>query len=105
MSAGNTQSSSSFYRMIGAHGERALVDGFMIRRPSVNQRMAAGKSLRKQVPRAAHATYNKRANRPDPIEILERQSATRVRKLVPIRYGRMLADPICISTWFGGDNG
>jgi uncharacterized protein (DUF2252 family) len=65
----------------------------MIKRPSVSQRMAAGKTLRKQVPRAAHATYNKRANRPDPIELLERQSATRMRKLIPVRYGRMLANP------------
>jgi uncharacterized protein (DUF2252 family) len=45
------------------------------------------------VPRAAQAVYEKRADRPDPVEILERQSATRVRKLVPVRYGRMLANP------------
>ena len=33
------------------------------------------------------------ARRPDPFEILERQNASRVRSLVPVRYGRMLANP------------
>jgi uncharacterized protein (DUF2252 family) len=89
----NLQASSSFYRMINAHGKRALVDSFMIKRSSVSERMAWGKALRKQTPRAAHATYEKRKNRPDPIEILERQDASRVRSLVPVRYGRMLANP------------
>src|SRR4030095_9583719 len=89
----NLQESSSFYRMIKAHGKRALVDSFMIRRPSVSERMAWGKALRKQTPRATHATYERRKNRPDPIEMLGRQNASRVRSLVPVRYGRMLANP------------
>jgi uncharacterized protein (DUF2252 family) len=93
VSSRSPQTNSSFYRMIAARGEGVLVDSFMIKRPSVGQRMAAGKALRKQVPRAAQAIYNKAADRPDPVEILERQSATRVQKLVPIRYGRMLANP------------
>ncbi len=29
----------------------------------------------------------------DPVEILERQNETRAQKLVPVRYGRMLASP------------
>jgi uncharacterized protein (DUF2252 family) len=37
--------------------------------------------------------------RPDPVELLERQSATRVPELVPIRYGRMLVSPF---TFFRG---
>jgi len=93
MSSRAAQPSSSFYRMIEARGARTLIDSFMIKRPSVSQRLAGGRALRKQVPRAAHANYEKVANRPDPIEILERQSASRVRKLVPVRYGRMLASP------------
>jgi hypothetical protein len=79
--------------MIAARGEGVLVESFMIKRPSVGQRMAAGKALRKHVPRAAQSIYEKRTDRPDPVEILERQSATRVQKLVPVRYGRMLASP------------
>ena len=93
MSSRAPQPSSSFYRMIQARGDRTLIDSFMIKRPSVSERMAGGRALRKQVPRPAQATYEKRADRPDPIEILERQSASRVRKLVPVRYGRMLANP------------
>ena len=34
------------------------------------------------------------ADRPDPVSLLERQDATRVAELVPIRYGRMLASPL-----------
>jgi hypothetical protein len=93
MNARSLQANSSFYRMIRAHGKRALVDSFMVRRPSVSERMAWGKALRKQTPRAALAIYEKRKNRPDPIEILERQNVSRVRALVPVRYGRMLANP------------
>jgi uncharacterized protein (DUF2252 family) len=37
--------------------------------------------------------------RPDPVGLLERQSATRVPELVPIRYGRMLVSPF---TFFRG---
>jgi uncharacterized protein (DUF2252 family) len=33
------------------------------------------------------------ATRADPVELLERQAATRVSELVPIRYGRMLVSP------------
>jgi uncharacterized protein (DUF2252 family) len=79
--------------MLGAQGELALVESFMLKRPSVSQHMAAGKALRKQVPRDSHAIYDARADRPDPVEILERQNKTRVQKLVPVRYGRMLANP------------
>ena len=93
MSTRSLQANSSFYRMVRAHGKRALVDSFMIRRSSVSERMAWGKALRKQTPRAAQAIYEKRKNRPDPIEILERQNSSRVRTLVRVRYGRMLANP------------
>jgi len=79
--------------MIEAHGEQALFDSFLFKRPSVRERMDEGKSLRKQVARSAQATYDVRPDRPDPIEILERQAATRIPKLVPVRYGRMLANP------------
>ena len=83
----------SFQRMVEAQGDLALVESFMMKRPSVAQRMEAGKALRKRVPRASHAKYDGRSNRPDPIAILERQNAKRVQKLIPVRYGRMLASP------------
>lgn len=40
------------------------------------------------MPSSIHA-----ADRTGPVEIIERQSATRVPELVPIRYGRMLESP------------
>jgi uncharacterized protein (DUF2252 family) len=48
-----------------------------------------GKSLRATVPREDHAAWDPPADRPDPIDILEQQAATRIPELVPIRYGRM----------------
>ncbi|RDI68884.1 DUF2252 domain-containing protein [Nocardia pseudobrasiliensis] len=50
-----------------------------------------GKATRKRVPRSSLGRWEPGADRPDPIAILERQAATRVPMLVPIRYGRMAA--------------
>lgn len=60
---------------------------------SVAQRVARGKAARKVVPRSSHAVYEPAPDRPDPVDLLERQAATRVPELVPIRYGRMLVSP------------
>ncbi|MGO8904826.1 MAG: DUF2252 domain-containing protein [Solirubrobacteraceae bacterium] len=57
------------------------------------ERAARGKAARAEVPRSSHAVFQPAADRPDPIELLERQAATRVPELVPIRYGRMLVSP------------
>ena len=57
------------------------------------ERAARGKGARDRAPRTDHAAWEASADRPDPIDILEAQSATRVPELVPIRYGRMLASP------------
>lgn len=83
----------SYERMVAAHDDLELVDSFTAKRPSVAERLAAGKTLREAVPRAAHGKYRPATDRPDPVEILERQNATRVQKLVPVRYARMLASP------------
>ena len=60
---------------------------------SVAERVARGKAARAEVPRASHATFEPSPKRADPIALLERQAATRVPELVPIRYGRMLVSP------------
>ncbi len=60
---------------------------------SVAERVARGKAARAAVPRSSHSTFEPSPQRPDPIELLERQAATRVPELVPIRYGRMLVSP------------
>ncbi len=60
---------------------------------SLADRLAQGKALRQRVPRTSHAEWSKAADRPDPVESLERTSANRVPELVPIRYGRMVHSP------------
>jgi uncharacterized protein (DUF2252 family) len=69
------------------------------RRPSkvphltVAERAQRGRAARKEVPRSSHAMFEPGPGRLDPISLLERQAATRVPELVPIRYGRMLVSP------------
>lgn len=58
------------------------------------ERAARGKRARKEAPRSSHRDWEPAEDRPDPIEILERQATTRVPELVPIRYGRMLVSPL-----------
>ena len=57
---------------------------------SVSERAAAGKAARDRAPRSSHGEWQPAADRPDPVEVLERQAADRVPELVPLRYGRML---------------
>jgi uncharacterized protein (DUF2252 family) len=45
------------------------------------------------VPRSAHGDFTPAADRPDPVNVLQAQAATRVQELIPIRYGRMLVSP------------
>ena len=61
--------------------------------PSVDERMAAGKALRENVPHDLHAEYRPTSKRADPVAILEEQGKTRLPFLIPIRYARMLASP------------
>jgi len=56
-------------------------------------RAAAGKAARKSAPRSSHGAWEPAADRPDPVEVLEAQATSRVGRLLPLRYGRMLASP------------
>jgi uncharacterized protein (DUF2252 family) len=60
---------------------------------SPDERQAQGKSARAEVPRRSHGEWAPSPSRPDPIDLLEQQAATRVPELVPIRYGRMSVSP------------
>jgi uncharacterized protein (DUF2252 family) len=60
---------------------------------SAAERVELGKAARQKAPRSSHAAFEPAADRADPIALLERQAATRVPELVPIRYGRMLVSP------------
>jgi len=61
-----------------------------------------GKALRDRIPRSGHARWQPAPERPDPVEILQRQAETREPTLVPIRHGRMLVSPF---TFFRGAAG
>jgi uncharacterized protein (DUF2252 family) len=65
----------------------------LARRPSVEARLAMGKALRATLPRGLHAEYVRSPGRKDPVATLEAQARTRLPKVVPIRYARMLASP------------
>jgi len=60
---------------------------------SVADRAQRGKEARAIASRRSHGEWAPAADRPDPVDVLERQSTTRIPQLVPIRYGRMLASP------------
>jgi uncharacterized protein (DUF2252 family) len=57
------------------------------------ERAASGKAARSEVRRSSHGKWEPSEDRADPVAILERQAASRVPELVPIRYGRMSASP------------
>ncbi|WP_369212516.1 DUF2252 domain-containing protein [Streptomyces flavofungini] len=52
-----------------------------------------GKAIRARVPRAAHAEFEARSARPDPVDALRESSRGRLPELTPIRTGRMAASP------------
>jgi uncharacterized protein (DUF2252 family) len=63
------------------------------------ERAERGKAARAEVPRESHALFEVPPGRPDPVALLEEQSAGRVPDLVPVRYGRMMVSPF---TYFRG---
>jgi len=57
---------------------------------NVDERAARGRAERDVVPRSSHGEFAPAADRPEPVDLLERQARSRIAELVPIRYGRML---------------
>ncbi|MBV9653579.1 MAG: DUF2252 domain-containing protein [Acetobacteraceae bacterium] len=55
---------------------------------------AFGKEQRRRVPRAAHAEWSPGPDRRDPLAILIEQGQRRIQSLLPVRYARMLPDPL-----------
>jgi uncharacterized protein (DUF2252 family) len=68
-------------------------DEAKVQHPSPVESAARGKAARAEVPRGSHGQWHPSSQRPDPVELLQEQAATRVPELVPIRYGRMLVSP------------
>lgn len=61
--------------------------------PSVEERIAWGRSIREDVPRGSLGVWEPPPDRADPVAVLERQNPSRVQVLVPIRHERMLVSP------------
>ncbi|WP_371673292.1 DUF2252 domain-containing protein [Streptomyces sp. NBC_00289] len=61
--------------------------------PSPAERARYGRHARTRASRSCHGWFEAESKRPDPVEVIEEQSATRLKDLVPIRYGRMLESP------------
>ena len=59
----------------------------------VDERLARGKALRERCPRKTQAEWKPPAKRADPIDLLIENSRGRISDLIPIRYGRMMANP------------
>jgi uncharacterized protein (DUF2252 family) len=64
-----------------------------VEHPSVEERRAHGKKLRKKVSPSGHAGWKLAADRPDPVALLAEQDETREPDLVPVRHGRMMVSP------------
>ena len=60
---------------------------------SRSERKDAGRAARKRTSRSDLGVYAPSPDRPDPIELLDRQNANRFPDLVPVRWGRMVASP------------
>ena len=60
---------------------------------SPEARVAAGRALRDKIPREQQGRWNGAKGRQDPIDLLRKSDAGRMKKLIPIRYGRMLQSP------------
>ena len=60
---------------------------------TAEERKAAGKEARNQVPRSSHSQWSAGPDRRDPVTLLEEQNADRVDWLVPIRHARMRVSP------------
>ncbi len=54
---------------------------------------AQGRALRKAIPRSSHAEWPRLANRPPPLDLLERSHESRLSELEAVRWGRMLVSP------------
>ena len=63
---------------------------------AIEERLAEGRAERESVPLEAHGEWATPDQRPDPVGILEKQNATRVPELVPIRHGRMIVSPFVL---------
>ena len=60
---------------------------------AIDKRRQTGLEWAQKVPLGAQAEWKPLENRRDPVEILIEQGKSRIQELLPVRYGRMKADP------------
>ena len=60
---------------------------------SVEDRQGTGELARERTPLSSQGDWEPAAGRPDPVELLIEQNATREADLVPVRHGRMTVSP------------
>jgi len=82
-----------YFGILSTQGRPPMLESITAERPSLQERLEMGRRLREAVPLTDHAKYAPAEDRTDPVAALERQNATRVKKLIPIRNTRMLASP------------
>jgi uncharacterized protein (DUF2252 family) len=70
--------------------------------PSHEERHQAGKALRGRVSRQQHSQWTPPKDRRNPVDMVIESSKGRIPRLVPIRYGRMMASPF---TFYRGTAG
>jgi uncharacterized protein (DUF2252 family) len=84
---------STAFPLTSARGKLKDMRSFAEPRPGLNERRAEGKALRDRVPRSAHRDYRLRKDGGVALAMIEKQNASRVAELVPIRMARMAASP------------
>jgi len=57
------------------------------------ERYQYGNTLRQIAPRSTHGDWQPAADRSIPLDLLQAQDEGRLQRLLPIKYGRMLASP------------
>lgn len=64
-----------------------------------DDRRDRGRVIRSACPHEIHAGWKALAERPDPVDVLEKSNEGRLKELIPLRYGRMMQTPF---TFFRG---
>src|SRR6185436_5868789 len=75
-----------------SHGA-VMTTSTLPRHTSVEDRQTIGERARENTPISAQADWEPGAARPDPVELLIEQNATREADLVAVRHGRMTVSP------------
>lgn len=92
-SKGSLRASAAHLPVVAAEAPATRGAADPNRHRALDERLAAGKARREQLPRKRHAQWKRPVDRADPVETLLAQDGDRLPDLVPLRYGRMLESP------------